>query len=55
MYRIYIVDFECDLIKSHNNKKEHGIDFREAQVLWEDEDRLLITARSDTKARFALL
>ncbi len=49
------MEFEYDSIKSHNNTKKHGIDFREAQVLWEDEDRLLIPARSDTEARFALL
>lgn len=37
------------------NKKKHGIDFEEAQTLWEDEDRLQIQARSDTESRFALI
>ena len=33
----------------------HGIDFEEAKGLWEDEDRLLIPAKSDTESRFAML
>jgi len=49
------VEFGYDPIKSQHNRKKHGIDFREAQILWQDEDRLVIPARSDTEVRYALL
>ena len=49
------MDFEFDLQKSASNKKKHGIDFNEAQGLWQDPDRLVIPARSDDEKRFALL
>ncbi|MFA7567329.1 MAG: BrnT family toxin [Alkalispirochaeta sp.] len=48
-------EFEFDLQKSASNKKKHGIDFDEAQGLWQDPDRLVIPARSDDEERFALL
>lgn len=38
--------FEFDPQKSAVNKVKHGIDFVEAQALWEDPDRLEIQARS---------
>jgi len=31
-------DFEYDSAKSASNKEKHGIDFEEAQELWDDED-----------------
>lgn len=49
------MQFDYDRIRSRHNRKKHGIDFREAQILWEDEDRLVIPARSDTEVRYALL
>jgi uncharacterized DUF497 family protein len=49
------MEFEYDRGKSARNKEKHGIDFEEAKGLWEDEDRLLIPARSDTESRFAML
>jgi uncharacterized DUF497 family protein len=49
------MEFEYDPVKSQHNKKKHGIDFREAQSLWNDEDRLVIPARSETEVRYALL
>lgn len=36
------MDFEFDPIKSNTNKDKHGIDFEEAQALWEDEKLLEI-------------
>jgi uncharacterized protein len=30
--------FEFDPEKSNHNKKKHGIDFLEAQTLWDDPD-----------------
>ncbi len=37
--------FEYDSKKSIVNKHKHGIDFDEAQILWEDPDRLEIPAK----------
>lgn len=43
--------FEFDPAKSAANKKKHGIDFVEAQALWDDPDRLEVPARSDLEPR----
>lgn len=37
--------FEYDPSKSQSNKEKHGIDFDEAQVLWQDPERLEIPAK----------
>jgi len=34
------MDFEFDREKSHSNKQKHGIDFIEAQVIWEHPEAL---------------
>ncbi len=47
--------FEFDPRKSKRNKEKHGIDFVEAQRLWEDENRLEIEARSEDEPRLALI
>lgn len=47
--------FEFDDNKSQSNKAKHGIDFIEAQVLWEDEDRLEIPARTSDEPRTVIL
>lgn len=49
------MEFEFDPEKSQANKAKHGIDFDEARVLWADEDRLVIPARSDTEPRWVML
>lgn len=49
------MDFEFDPTKSVTNKVKHGIDFAEAQKLWEDRDRLLVPARTQNEARFMLI
>jgi hypothetical protein len=49
------MDFEFDPHKSATNKEKHGIDFAEAQKLWEDRDRLLVPARTQNEARFMLI
>ncbi|MEI6280016.1 MAG: BrnT family toxin [Verrucomicrobiae bacterium] len=49
------MEFEYDPIKSQRNKQKHGIDFEQAKALWEDEDRLVIPARSETEERYAIL
>jgi uncharacterized DUF497 family protein len=38
------MEFEFDEPKSRSNKQKHGIDFVEAQELWEDPDVLVIPA-----------
>lgn len=49
------MDFEFDKKKSQSNAQKHGIDFEEAQCLWQDERRLVVEARSETEARYALI
>jgi uncharacterized DUF497 family protein len=43
--------FEFDPAKSTANKSKHGIDFIEAQALWEDANRIEAPARSTTEPR----
>jgi len=49
------VKFEFDPNKSQNNLSKHGIDFIKAQALWQDEDRVIFPANSDTEDRYALI
>ena len=49
------MEFEFDEAKSLINAEKHGIDFTEAQLLWRDERRLVIQARSETESRFAII
>ena len=48
-------DFEYDDDKSQANLEKHGIDFLDAQALWEDPDLLEIRARSDDEPRFLVI
>ena len=45
------MDFEFDPAKSDRNKRKHGIDFVEAQVLWDDPDLVEIPARTVDEPR----
>ena len=47
--------FEFDPLKSKINKNKHGIDFIEAQALWEDPDLLEIPARTTDEPRFLVV
>jgi len=47
--------FEFDPSKSKINKKKHGIDFIEAQALWEDPDILEIPAKTTDEQRFLVI
>ena len=47
--------FEYDSIKSESNKQKHGIDFAEAQTLWEDIDLLEIQAKEMNEPRFLVI
>jgi len=50
------VKFEYDEQKSQINKEKHGIDFLEAQKLWQDENALVIPANIvDYEIRYALI
>ena len=50
-----IMEFEFDPEKSEANKRKHGIDFVEAQALWEDPDRHQVPARTQGEPRLMLV
>jgi len=47
--------FDYDPQKSHDNKLKHGLDFDEAQALWQDERGLIIPARFRDEERLAII
>ena len=49
------MEFEFDQRKSRSNQKKHGIDFGEAQALWEDPDLIEIPARTIDEPRFLVV
>lgn len=49
------MEWEFDQLKSTGNKKKHGIDFSEAQMLWDDPELLEIPLRSSDEARFMVI
>ena len=49
------MEFEFDPAKSAANKAKHGIDFVEAQELWNDPERLEIPARSVDESRLQVV
>jgi uncharacterized protein len=49
------VVFEYDEAKSQANLGKHGIDFVEAQALWQDGNVLRIAARVDDEPRFIVI
>ena len=49
------MEFEYDRQKSKINKKKHGIDFMEAQALWNDPDRIQIPAKTIDEKRFLII
>ena len=49
------MEFEFDEQKSRINKSKHGIDFVEAQALWEDIDLLEIPARTEDEPRAVII
>ncbi|MEN9539591.1 MAG: hypothetical protein RLZZ126_1826 [Pseudomonadota bacterium] len=50
-----MIRFEFDAVKSESNRAKHGIDFVEAQSLWDDPMLLEIPARTDDEPRFLLV
>jgi uncharacterized protein len=49
------MQFEFDLEKSKTNKEKHGINFFEAQVLWDDPDMIEIPAKTTDEPRFMVI
>ena len=50
------MEFEYNEKKNQINKEKHGIDFVEAQKLWQDEEALVIPANIvDNEIRYALI
>ena len=43
--------FQYDQRKSASNLKKHGIDFEQAQLLWDDPNLVELSARSDDEPR----
>jgi uncharacterized DUF497 family protein len=47
--------FEYDLHKSDSNLSKHGINFEDAQALWDDEHHLEIPAKPMDEPRFLVI
>jgi uncharacterized protein len=41
--------------KSEKNKEKHGINFAEGMNLWNDQDRIIIPAKSEDESRYAII
>jgi len=49
------MDFEYDPEKSRRNWEKHGIDFDEAQALWDDPELLEVPARTTDEPRYLVI
>jgi hypothetical protein len=49
------MEFEFDSQKSDGNKQKHGIDFYEAQTLWDDLDLIEIPVKTSDEPRFLVI
>ncbi|MBF0505622.1 MAG: BrnT family toxin [Nitrospirae bacterium] len=49
------MEFEFEPAKSNGNKKKHGIDFLEAQALWDDPDFIEIPVKTGDEPRFLVI
>ena len=49
------MDFDFDPQKSASNREKHGIDFIEAQALWDDPNLIEIPARVTDEPRFLVI
>ena len=49
------MEFEFDQKKSEINKQKHGIDFCEAQKLWDDTDFIEIPVNTSDEPRFLVI
>ncbi len=49
------MEFEFDPKKSDVNKTKHGIDFHEAQALWNDPDLIEIPVKTSDEPRYLVI
>ena len=49
------MEYEFDEANSAANKAKHGLDFSEAQKMWQDADAVEIPAKSDVEQRKMLI
>ena len=49
------MEFEFDDKKSVSNKVKHGIDFKQAQKLWDDPDLIEIPVKTSDEPRFLVV
>ncbi len=49
------MEFEFDPSKSDSNKKKHGIDFYDAQALWDDPDFIEIPVQTIDEPRYLVI
>ena len=49
------MDFGFNPEKSESNKLKHGIDFIEAQALWDDPNLIVVPARTTDEPRFLVV
>ena len=47
--------FEYDPQKSQSNLEKHGIDFNQAQAIWDDEDYIEIPAKTSDEPRWLVI
>lgn len=52
---VYSMVFEFDENKNASNKIKHGIDFNEAQLLWNDWNRVEIPVNSEDEQRYLVI
>ena len=49
------MEFDFDAAKSRKNREKHGIDFVQAQALWEDPERVEVPGRTEDEPRFLVI
>jgi uncharacterized DUF497 family protein len=49
------MEFEFDPKKSGGNKQKHGLDFEEAQALWNDPDFIEIPVQTSDEPRYLVI
>lgn len=48
-------EFQYDPKKSNSNSRKHGINFEQAQVLWDDPGLVVVSARSADEPRLLVI
>jgi uncharacterized DUF497 family protein len=49
------MEFEFDAAKSRTNREKHGVDFVQAQSVWDDPERIEVPARTEDEPRFLVI